>query len=66
MIDFKKDLTILLNKCGWDTASETPDHILADYVEQCLYNYCLIIRKNIVWHNWEKVVTDVSTEKEDK
>ena len=52
---FKKELTSLLNRYGWDGACETPDHILADYVERCLNNYCSTIGINMAWHNWKKI-----------
>jgi hypothetical protein len=48
--DFKKELTSLLNRYGWDNACETPDHILADCVERCLTNLCSIMGKNTEWH----------------
>lgn len=54
--DFKKELTSLLNRYGWDAACETPDHILADYVERCMTNLCSTIGKNIAWHSsWKRL-----------
>ena len=52
---FKKELTGLLNRYGWDNACETPDFILADYVETCLKNYCSTTTCNIAWHKWGKL-----------
>ena len=55
-VEFKKELTSLLNRHGWDNACETPDHILADYVEKCLCNYCSTISRNIAWHSsWKRL-----------
>ena len=55
-IDFKKELTSLLNRYGWDNACETPDHILADYVERCMTNLCSTMGKNIAWHSsWKRL-----------
>ena len=45
--DFKKELASLLNRYSWDNACETPDHILADYVERCLTNLCGTINQDI-------------------
>lgn len=56
--DFKKELTSLLNRHGWDNACEIPDHILADYVENCLKNLCGTISKDIDWHkDWKRLGT---------
>lgn len=58
MIDekFKKELTSLLNRYGYDTTCETPDYILADYIGKCLENYCATIQLNIAWHTgWKKL-----------
>ena len=53
---FKKELTSLLNRYGWDNTCETPDHILADYVEMSLKNYSEIMCQNIDWHSsWERL-----------
>ena len=53
--DFKKELTSLLNRYGWDNDCETPDHILADYVERCLTNLCSTIGRNIARHSsWKR------------
>lgn len=54
--DFKKELASLLNRYSWDNACETPDHILADYVERCLTNLCGTINQDIAWHeNWKRL-----------
>lgn len=59
--EFKKELTSLLNRYGYDTACETPDHILADYIGKCLENYCATIQLNIAWHNsWKRLGEEVS------
>lgn len=59
-VEFKKELTSLLNRHGWDDACETPDHILADYVEKCLCNYCSTISRNIAWHTgWKRLGEEV-------
>jgi hypothetical protein len=53
---FKKELTSLLNRYGWDSACETPDHILADYVERCMTNLCSTMGKTIAWHSsWKRL-----------
>ena len=60
--DFKKELTSLLNRYSWDNACETPDHILADYVERCLTNLCGTINQDIAWHSgWKRLGEDINT-----
>ena len=60
--DFKKELASLLNRYSWDNACETPDHILADYVERCLTNLCGTINQDIAWHrNWKRLGEDINT-----
>lgn len=53
--NFKKELTALLNRYSWDSACETPDYILADYIERCLNNYCSTVAVNIAWHKWSRI-----------
>ncbi|MBO7715829.1 MAG: hypothetical protein J6S85_19860 [Methanobrevibacter sp.] len=64
MTDFKKELTSLLNKHGWDDACETPDFILAEYVEGCLLNLTVAMTMNINWHTgWERMLGEVNENK---
>ena len=61
--NFKKELSSLLNRYSWDTACETPDYILADYVERCLLNYCSTMAMNIAWHsNWKRSLEKIREE----
>lgn len=64
MDSFKKELAGLLKRYGWEGASETPDYILADYVERCLNSYCFANRN--AFHNWTKLEDDNTTKKEEK
>lgn len=53
---FKEELTNLLNRYGYDTACDTPDYILADYIGKCLENYYAVIQSNIAWHTgWKRL-----------
>jgi hypothetical protein len=36
---FKKDVAALLNRHNFDTYSNTPDFILAEYLTDCLLSY---------------------------
>ena len=63
--EFKKELASLLNRYGFDGACETPDWILADYVERCLRNFGCIIAKDIAWHSSWKTLGEELGLKED-
>lgn len=53
--NFKQELASLLNRYYYDTSCETPDYILADYVESCLLALCVTMTKNINWHtDWKR------------
>ena len=54
--EFKKELASLLNRHGFDNACETPDYILADYVEMCLRDFRAAMRRNIAWHSGWKTL----------
>lgn len=53
--NFKKELTSLLNRYKWDSACETADYILADYVEICLENLCSTMGMTKAWCNNERL-----------
>lgn len=59
---FKKELTSLLNRYGYDTVCEAPDYILADYIGKCLENYCATTQLNIAWHDLRKDPEDLPRE----
>ena len=46
--EFKRELTILINKYSLENKSNTPDYILADYLIDCLsiFNACTNNRTN--------------------
>ena len=44
MKNFKKELEELINKHSKENESDTPDYILADYINQCLESYNRVIR----------------------
>lgn len=49
---FQEELGRLLNRFGMDNECDTPDHILRDYLVNCLENYRIITKRNMLWHNW--------------
>lgn len=46
----KRELSIIMNKCGIDTECSTPDYILAEYLIDCLKSYKKLDDANRTWH----------------
>ena len=44
-MEFKKELTDLINKFSLDSKCNTPDYILCDYIVNCIENYYNTIQK---------------------
>ena len=51
-IGFKKELTSLINKYSRENASNTPDFILAEYMNDCLETFERIIVRREEWHDF--------------
>lgn len=45
MSDFIKELETLINRYSKDSASDTPDFVLADYMTECLESYTRAIAR---------------------
>lgn len=63
--EFQKELSILINKYSRENMSDTPDFILAQYLEGCLTNYSIAVTKRDQWF-FGKTVWDYKTEKQNK
>jgi hypothetical protein len=53
MSEFRKELSGVLNKYSKETASDTPDFILAEYLEMCLENFDTTIKGRKNWYKGE-------------
>ena len=51
--EFLKELAKVLNKHNIDTATDTPDYILAEYLNSCLRSYLIVNYNNRNWHGEE-------------
>jgi hypothetical protein len=52
---FRDELTTLLNKYNLENGSNTPDWILAEYLDDCLKAFDLALQKRAKWYNsWIK------------
>jgi len=49
-LDFLKELENLINRASQESASNTPDFILAQYLEGCLRNFETAIQQRETWH----------------
>lgn len=47
---FRKELTTLLNRYNAENSSNTPDFILAEYIENCLDAFDNASRKREKWY----------------
>ena len=52
--EFRKDLEISINACSMENGSDTPDFILAEYLEDCLRAYDKTVRAREGW--WKENV----------
>lgn len=47
---FEKELSGLINKHSLENESDTPDYILADYLNRCLFAFNCATRKRKEWY----------------
>jgi len=47
---FITELTTLINKYSLENASDTPDHILAKYLQGCLNNFNVVLSLRQEWY----------------
>ncbi len=51
MKDFKKELKNLINSCSLENESNTPDFILAQYIENCLRAFTVATQQRETWYS---------------
>jgi len=49
-MSFKQELTDLINRQSKENESNTPDFILAGYIENCLYSFTEAIQQRETWY----------------
>lgn len=52
--EFENELTALINKHSREGISETPDFILAKYLEGCLVNFAVAVLKRDQWYHFNQ------------
>ena len=55
IIEFEKDLTILINKYSIENGSNTPDFILSRYLVNCLNDYTAAVNSREAWYGRQPV-----------
>ena len=50
---FRKELKELLNRYSRENSSDTPDHLLADYLEHSLDTFDWIVKRRDEWYGQE-------------
>jgi len=63
-MSFKKELETLINKHSKENGSNTPDFILAEYLNDCLDNFNKIMKTRAKWYN-EVIFENIKDLKED-
>lgn len=49
-MDFRKELSDLINRHSMENGSDTPDFMLADYLSNCLNNFDVIVAARERWY----------------
>lgn len=52
---FKRELEALINRYGKEKPSNTPDFILAQYLENCLFAYDVAVQQRTHWYGSKEV-----------
>lgn len=50
---FREELQHLINKFSKENGSDTPDYILAEFMEKCLQVYEETVKRRDAWHHYE-------------
>ncbi len=54
-MEFEEELQHLINKHSMENGSNTPDFLLAEYLNNCLNNWNVITQKRIQWFGKEEL-----------
>ncbi len=57
-MNFRKELTELINKHSMENDSNTPDFLLADYIEVCMDNFAETMQHNYTMKEYKKKYPD--------
>jgi len=60
--DFRKELENLINSYSKENGSDTPDWILANYMDMCLQAYDQATNQREAWYGRGKVTTAIVNE----
>ncbi len=60
-MDFADELTDLINRCSKENDSNTPDFILAQYIENCLAAFSQATQQRDTWYGRDARPTSIVT-----
>ena len=63
--NFKQELESLINSYSLENQSDTPDFILAKYLQTCLDNFSAAILQREEWYGRQKHITDLPVDYDD-
>lgn len=58
---FRKELEALINRHSMENGSNTPDFMLADYLDSCLETFDRILRAREKWHGRKPTIAELET-----
>lgn len=58
MTEFQQDLQKLINKTSQENASNTPDFILAEYMQKCLEAFNHAVKAREKWYDKENKISE--------
>lgn len=61
-VDFKRELTTLINRYNIEIGSNTPDFILANYLINCLHNFDSICNRRTEWYGYSDQIGVLNSE----
>jgi len=60
-MEFRKELETLINKNSKENGSDTPDFILAEYLDQCLSSFDIAVKSRNDWYQNQEVNFETET-----
>lgn len=60
-MDFRGELQSLINKCSQENGSDTPDFILAAYLDDCLKAFNSAVQNRESWYGRNKQPVETAT-----
>jgi len=66
MENFREELQVLINRHSMENDSNTPDFILADYLQECLETFDKALQAREQWYGRTEIESDISFEEQQR